>query len=164
MKYLKETPGGVKKNSIFEVKFEEKAHVLNKQFSPFGQRYNFSLEQSIDDCPEYLAHQPTLQTLASQYGLELVQFQNFHPFFHKYSNKHKYPDHFDLLTRMDVLNKDNFSIKADDWTVAGVYSVFVFKKCTDIDVSVMHSNSNISRIRVPGSTRSATESDVIRIV
>ncbi len=36
-------------------------------------RYTFSLEDAIDDCPEYLVHLPTLEELGAKFGLRVVR-------------------------------------------------------------------------------------------
>jgi len=41
-------------NSLYSITFEDK-----ENFSLFGSKYFFKLEDAIDDCPEYLVHFPT---------------------------------------------------------------------------------------------------------
>ncbi|KAJ3270078.1 mRNA cap guanine-N7 methyltransferase [Terramyces sp. JEL0728] len=42
-------------NSVYKIRFED-----TKDFPVFGKRYWFELLDAIDDCPEYLIHQPQL--------------------------------------------------------------------------------------------------------
>ena len=61
--------------------------------------------------------------LAKSVGLELVHSEPFHSYFYNSLNDSS----FDLLQRMKVLDRDG-SFSNQEWEVAGVYMVVVFKK------------------------------------
>ncbi|KAI8912673.1 guanine-N(7)-methyltransferase domain-containing protein [Gorgonomyces haynaldii] len=103
-------------NSIYKVVFDQK-----DSYPIFGHRYRFILEDAIDDCPEYLIHQPTLVRLAKKCSLELIHITPFHEFFHQ-----NWKEHYEVFKRMRVLGDDPFP--DDDWEAIGIYSCFAFKK------------------------------------
>ncbi|KAJ3329495.1 hypothetical protein HDU91_003849, partial [Kappamyces sp. JEL0680] len=77
---------------------------------------------AIDDCPEYLIHQPTLLALAAEYQLKAVLLEPFHSFYE--NEKH---NGVDLLQRMKVFNEQG-TISQDEWEAIGIYSCFAFQK------------------------------------
>lgn len=114
-------------SDVYQVKFDE--HFKSKRFtkgSPYGIRYTFTLDQSVEDCPEYLVHFPSFVTLAEEYDLELVMYLNFHDFFTEFSSE-QYPAYRDLLFSMRVLN-DEGSITPDQWDAIYLYTAFAFQK------------------------------------
>lgn len=114
-------------NSVYRVTFDQK--FASKRFAhgtPYGFRYNFKLDQSVDDCPEFLVHFPSFQRLAEEYDLELVMLNNFHDFFAEFSSD-KYPRYRDLLHSMRVLNEE-FTIEPDQWDAIYLYTAFAFRR------------------------------------
>ena len=70
-----------------EVKFDE-AH-RSKTFSsrddgggPFGLQYSFTLKDAVTDCDEWMVPKASFVELAEEYGLELVEWRNFHDYVH----------------------------------------------------------------------------------
>ncbi|CAN8063444.1 unnamed protein product [Agarophyton chilense] len=114
-------------NSVYEVRldpaFKEKRFPKN---NPYGVRYNFSLDQSVEDCPEYLVHFPSFERLAAEYGLELVLLSNFHDFFVEFT-KDEYPEYLNLLFSMNVLDETG-SIEPNQWDAIYLYTAFAFKR------------------------------------
>jgi len=109
-------------NSLYSITFQDK-----ENFSLFGSKYYFKLEDAIDDCPEYLVHFPTFINIAKEYGLELILQKDFHEFYNYYI---QYESNIDLFKRMKVLDLNgNFS--KEEWEVAGIYLAFVFRKKGD---------------------------------
>ncbi|KAF9437810.1 mRNA cap guanine-N7 methyltransferase [Entomortierella beljakovae] len=106
-------------NSIYSIRFERR-----DRFDKFGSKYWFHLEDAIDDCPEYLVHFPTFQSLAAEYGLELVYNKKFHQVYEEASQEH---DFNQLLYRMNVISEDG-NLSADEWEAANIYLAFAFKK------------------------------------
>ncbi|KAF9972222.1 mRNA cap guanine-N7 methyltransferase [Actinomortierella ambigua] len=121
VKKLKSGPSDILKigNSIYSIRFERR-----DTFEKFGAKYWFHLEDAIDDCPEYLVHMPTFQTLAEEYGLELVYNKKFHQVYEEAS---KEPELKDLLYRMNVI-QDRAHLSEDEWEAANIYLAFVFRK------------------------------------
>ena len=112
---------------VYTVKFDD-THTSKKfaKANPFGVRYSFTLDESVEDCPEYLVHFPTFEAIASEYGLELVMLSNFHKFFREFSSE-KYPRFRDLLLSMKVLNVEG-TIPVEQWDAIYLYTAFAFKK------------------------------------
>jgi mRNA (guanine-N7-)-methyltransferase len=104
-------------NSIFKIRFERK-----DQYPIFGHRYWFQLEDAIDDCPEYLIHQPTLISIAKEYGLKLILLEPFHDFY-----EFEKRNGAELLDRMRVFNSKG-SISRDEWEAIGIYCTFALEK------------------------------------
>lgn len=104
-------------NSIYNVRFEQKS-----DYPIYGHKYWFQLEDAIDDCPEYLIHQPSLVSLAKEYGLRLLLLEPFHEFY-EYEKR----DGADLLDRMKVFNAEG-TISRDEWEAIGIYCTFAFEK------------------------------------
>jgi len=98
--------------------------------TPFGNRYFFTLQDSVNDCPEFLVSFPVLERLAKEYDLELKKSENFHEYF---LNNFDLRGNRKLLDRMRVLNKDG-RIEKDQWEIAYLYKVFVFRKKADSSV------------------------------
>lgn len=114
-------------SSIYNVKLDDR--FSSKRFtkgSPFGIRYFFTLDQNVEDCPEYLVHFPSFEKLALEYDLELVMLCNFHDFFQNFvSDEHL---HFrDLFFDMNVVN-DNGTMSAEEWDAIYLYTAFAFRK------------------------------------
>ncbi|KAL1529363.1 hypothetical protein AB1Y20_000315 [Prymnesium parvum] len=110
-------------NSIYSVQFDERH--ASKRFptnEPFGVSYNFYLNESVENCAEYLVPLPVLSRLAASHGLELVEYCNFTDFFSR-----EWKQNLDLLERMSVLPNDD-SISEQEWEVSHAYMVVAFRK------------------------------------
>lgn len=85
----------------------------------FGLEYTFSLVDSIDACPEFLAPSKMLIEAAAAVGLECTLQQNFQPLVIE-----NYAKHAELRQRMRV------PPVVDDasWRVTRLYKAYVFKK------------------------------------
>lgn len=90
---------------------------------PFGRRYRFTLEDAVEDVPEYLVPKPVLVALAEAEGLTLVRWTNFVDFFGDEMARN-----LELLKRMKVLQPPDFRLTEAEWEVAYLYSVFAFQK------------------------------------
>jgi len=119
VKQIKSRPGLSFGNSVYNVTFEQK-----DTFPRFGCKYYFTLEDAVDNCPEYLVHFPTLQQIASDYGLEFVFSSTFHQY---YLDQSKDPEYAKLFEWMRCLDHRG-SISDDEWEAAGIYMVFAFRK------------------------------------
>jgi mRNA (guanine-N7-)-methyltransferase len=115
---LKSNPNGFG-NSIFKVK-PDKSMTNDK----FGSKYYFTLDGSIDDCPEYLVRPDIVVGLASEYGLKLVWYERFHDFYYRHS---RYPASMTLFENMKVFNEQGV-IEPDQWEAIGYYCIFGFEK------------------------------------
>lgn len=113
LKYTSIGPGAPTafSNSVVSVRFHHDPHEFSP-LHPFGIKYTFDLASSVVDCAEYLVHFPTLQTIALEFGLELVARLNFHQIWTEYSVKRR-----DLLHKLKVFDKAG-SISKDEWECA----------------------------------------------
>lgn len=112
---------------VYSVTFDEE--YASKHFAPgnpYGIRYTFTLDQSVEDCPEFLVHFPSFEAVAAEFDLELVLLCNFHTFFKEFSSE-KYPRYRDLLLSMKVLNAEG-TISAEQWDAIYLYTAFAFRK------------------------------------
>jgi len=97
---------------------------------PFGNKYYFNLIDAIDDCPEYLVHLPTLQSLCSLFGLELIRATGLHQFLNDHIGIDKY---YQLLKTLKVINEKvnretGDTISDDEWEALHLYLAVVFRK------------------------------------
>eukprot|EP00002_Diphylleia_rotans_P022453 TRINITY_DN4398_c0_g1_i1.p1 TRINITY_DN4398_c0_g1~~TRINITY_DN4398_c0_g1_i1.p1 ORF type:complete len:172 (-),score=26.73 TRINITY_DN4398_c0_g1_i1:91-606(-) len=122
-------------NPIYSITFDQ-----FDRLEAFGTRYTFTLQDAIEACPEYLVHFPTLARLAEEYGFEVVKAQNFHQFFQENSKPEINQNGFDLLHKLKVFHEDG-TFPDDDWEVAGLYMVFVFRKTKRPTVPLPYVNS-----------------------
>jgi mRNA (guanine-N7-)-methyltransferase len=106
-------------NSFYKIKFEQR-----DTRPEFGHKYQFYLEDAIDDCPEYVAHRQSFIRIANEYGLECVLYKGFHDFFRDESQT---KEALDLLHRMRVFDHGG-RLNELDWETAGIYSCFSFRK------------------------------------
>lgn len=99
------------------------ANVDFSTVDPFGVRYVFTLEDAVEEVPEYLVHFPTLCALAAEYGLRPVLYENFHTYFANHAS-----DIDSSALRQFKMLDDNGAIPADQWEASNVYCVFAFQR------------------------------------
>ncbi|KAK4530776.1 hypothetical protein CCYA_CCYA05G1633 [Cyanidiococcus yangmingshanensis] len=96
---------------------------------PFGIRYRFTLDENVEDCPEYLVHVPSFERIAKEYGLELLLQMNFHGFVDAFALQEDAPAQYrELFQRMKVLDPETGTISPEEWDAAYLYMVFAFRK------------------------------------
>jgi mRNA (guanine-N7-)-methyltransferase len=96
---------------------------------PFGIRYRFTLDENVEDCPEYLVHFPTFERIAKEYGLALLLHMNFHAFVDAFALQAEAPARYrELFQRMKVLDPEGGTISPEEWDAAYLYMVFAFRK------------------------------------
>ncbi|KJE96942.1 mRNA cap guanine-N7 methyltransferase 1 [Capsaspora owczarzaki ATCC 30864] len=105
-------------NPVFSIKFNPSQYTDKETFPIFGAKYTFSLQEAIEDCPEFLVHLGTLYELAAEYGLEVNLVESFHQFFERNKDRHG-----DLLVKNKVL-----PLSQDEWDVVGLYDVIALTK------------------------------------
>lgn len=98
----------------------------------FGIKYRFSLEDSVEDVPEFLVIPQLLYRLAGQYGFEIVKFSNFHAFYYQLMNAEpaKREEHVKLLSK--IMNGKELS--RAEWMVSLYYAVAVFRKTGNVNI------------------------------
>ncbi|PRP83451.1 hypothetical protein PROFUN_02831 [Planoprotostelium fungivorum] len=117
VKRLREADGESFGNPLYRFDFRDK-----EKLTRFGCTYNFSLVESVDSCPEFLVHIPTLADIGRRYGLELIKCTGSHDYFSENCQAFE-----TLLQRMNVFN-DRGTISKEEWEAAGVYMVVIFRK------------------------------------
>ncbi|KAL7751023.1 mRNA cap guanine-N7 methyltransferase [Sorochytrium milnesiophthora] len=107
-------------NSIYNIRFESK-----DDCPIYGHRLFFTLQDAVEDCPEYLAHWEPFVKLAKEYGLELLEMTPLHEFYARYI---KISRHRDAFIRMNRPSDEGHYVSPDEWEAVGVYVAFAFKK------------------------------------
>jgi mRNA (guanine-N7-)-methyltransferase len=110
-------------NDVYKVTFEHDKHFDKDE--TFGLKYEFWLNDAIDNCDEYLVPPEAFQNLAKDYGLELRESMNFHEFFEKNSDRE------DLKHLTDTVFKlRDGNMTQDEWDAIYLYRVYIFQKTT----------------------------------
>ncbi|MCO5557355.1 hypothetical protein L7F22_010918 [Adiantum nelumboides] len=110
-------------NSCYRIYFPSKRVLNQQQLSrqPFGAEYRFHLLDGAVDCPECLVPFASLETLAKEFGLELLYKDNFHGFVQRQAHN---PCFAHLMQRSQALA----CISDDEWETARLYMAFTFRK------------------------------------
>lgn len=125
-------------SEVYQVSFDKS--FTNKKIEkgvknhPYGVKYNFTLDNRVDDCPEFLVHFPTFAKLAEEYDLELQLLCNFHDFYSEFT-KDEYPEYRDLFYRRNSGNEHG-RISADEWDAIYLYTAFAFKKRGEVNPGI----------------------------
>lgn len=69
-----------------------------------------------------MIHQPTMISIAKEYGLRIILLETFHDFYEQEKAQGA-----DLLDRMRVFNEQG-TISVEEWEAIGLYCVFAFEK------------------------------------
>lgn len=117
-------------NEFYSVKFSQKN--FNKKNGPFGIKYGFYLEDSIDNrdeegnikyVGEYLIVFNEFVEICKNYGLYLVEKKNFTKFYQDYIKEEFYKK---LSGKM--LKDINTTNMNQQWEIIQLYTIFVFRK------------------------------------
>ena len=117
-------------NEYYSVKFSQKH--FDKSLGPYGIKYGFYLEDSIDNrdeegkikyVEEYLIVFKEFVELCKKYDLYLVEKKNFTDFYNEYSKIEQYK----RLSNKMLKDLDNININKQ-WEIIQLYQIFVFRK------------------------------------
>ena len=147
---LREADGTRFGNSIVEVTFDERHK--SKLFppegagpdgggGPFGLQYTFTLQDAVTECDEWMVPKAMFVELAEEYGLELVEWRNFHDYVHRTLSGagdggdgngrpggiSKETAHALWRTSMGGKGVSERTLSEDEWEAAYLYAVFVFR-------------------------------------
>lgn len=114
-------------SSVYRVKLDER--FATKRFArgnAYGIRYLFTLDQNVEDCPEFLVHFPTFEQLALEYDLELLMQCNFHDFYKEFTADN-YDEYRNLFRNMKVVDETG-TMSPDEWDAIYLYTAFAFRK------------------------------------
>lgn len=81
-------------NEFYKIRFETKPDP-----EVLGAKYFFTLEEALDDCPEYLVNPYVLEKYAEEFNLKIMSYNSFPDFFNANHKRYK-----DLLYKMKVLH------------------------------------------------------------
>ena len=117
-------------NEFYSVKFSQKK--FEKKNGPFGIKYGFYLEDSIDNrdeegnikyVGEYLIVFKEFEKICKKYGLYLVEKKNFTEFYHDYIKDEIYKK----LSAKMLKDVNTINMK-QQWEIIQLYTIFVFRK------------------------------------
>jgi mRNA (guanine-N7-)-methyltransferase len=120
-------------NEFYSVKFDQKR--FSKEKGPYGIKYGFYLEDSIDKrdelgqikyIGEYLVLFENFVRLCKEYDLHLVERKNFTEFFEENMDNKIYRNLFRKMIK--ELNSDT---KEQQWEIIHLYQMFAFRKGKD---------------------------------
>jgi mRNA (guanine-N7-)-methyltransferase len=118
-------------NKIYKIRFHD---IPPKDFSvTFGHKYDFFLEDAVGNVPEYCMPFDAFESLAQEYGFELLSRK---PFLEMFDEAIEFGDSevTHLCQVMGVVKEDgSFGIAGDEREAAGIYTTFAFEKRGDAD-------------------------------
>lgn len=136
-------------NKLYRIEFEKP-----NSFPNYGAKYNFFLQDSVENVPEYIIHIPTLIALAKLYDMELVLKKNFHQMYDECRQ-----DEMNLMYNMVDFEEDG-SFPESNWEIARLYLAVVFQKKKDHSfqkTDTILSSRNLS----PGKAKILNEDDIV---
>ncbi|KAL0234723.1 hypothetical protein PCE1_001759 [Barthelona sp. PCE] len=96
---------------------------LPLQFTEYGSMYTMFLRDAVENIPEFIVHQKTLEELASEHDLVLNISMTLHEFFHEYCNAGVYRK---MMEDMGAL--EDGSPHPSAWSLASMYRIYLFEK------------------------------------
>ncbi|KAA8492719.1 mRNA cap guanine-N7 methyltransferase 1 [Porphyridium purpureum] len=116
-------------NPVYAVRFtDENARKCFRKDQPFGHKYFFTLDEQVEDCPEFVVHMPAFARIAEEYGLKLIEAKNLHQF---WVDQQTVDASMKSFERNKVLGHDR-SFPCDEWDAIYLYTTFVFQKTGDM--------------------------------
>lgn len=104
-------------NSIYQVKFAEPPPRSGVFRPPWGWRYNFFLEEAVEEVPEYVVPWEAFRAIAEDYNLELVYKKHFHDVWKEEQEDRELRT---LAERMGVRDRDGkFALGDEEWEACG---------------------------------------------
>lgn len=100
-------------NQFYKLKMD--LPVTTKHSSPFGIRYEFTLIDAVDTCPEYIVPFSVFRNLCQEYGMEFVLEAPLPQF---YDNFAQVPEYQQLLHRMNIMNEEDLAMNQDERDIA----------------------------------------------
>ena len=100
-------------NQFYKLKMD--LPVTTKHSSSFGIRYEFTLIDAVDTCPEYIVPFSVFRNLCQEYGMEFVLEAPLPQF---YDNFAQIPEYQQLLLRMNIMNEEELAMNQDERDIA----------------------------------------------
>ncbi|KAF8232361.1 guanine-N(7)-methyltransferase [Tricholoma matsutake] len=108
-------------NSVYKIRFDER-----EERPIFGDRYWFSLEDAVENVPEYVVRWDNFVRMAEEYGLSVEYKEEFHQVFEEHREHSEFGP---LMVRMKVVDSEGESaMDEDQWEAANLYIAFAFRK------------------------------------
>jgi mRNA (guanine-N7-)-methyltransferase len=127
---LREADGLAFWNPVYEVEFDDafKSKVFpTNQTDGFGIEYTFTLADAVTTCRECMVPKDVWVSLAAEYGLELVEWRNFHDYVHSQLSGVDTRERASALWSQ-IMGDDSMSMTDEEWEAAYLYTTFVFRK------------------------------------
>ena len=126
---LREVDGLAFWNPVYEVEFDDafKSKTFpTAETGGFGIEYTFTLADAVTKCRECMVPKDVWVSLAAEYGLELVEWQNFHDYVHSQLSG---PDTRERAGALwsQIMGDDTLSMTDEEWEAAYLYTTFVFR-------------------------------------
>ena len=117
------------KNNMYEIRASKKTSSTlrsNGITGAIGLDYDIRLSCNNDvlfeTCKEYLAPRPSVMQIASQYGFEILMWENLQSFYWKFSQD----EYYRSLFQDTYLHKHRISL--DEWEIIHLYTAFIMRK------------------------------------
>lgn len=101
------------RNQFYELVMDEP--VTFKHTSPYGIRYEFTLIDAVDTCPEYIVPFSVLRKLCEAQGMEHVLEAPLPQFYETFA---QIPEYQQLLDRMNIMNEQELVMCQDERDIA----------------------------------------------
>lgn len=89
--------------------------VTTKHSSAFGIRYEFTLQDAVDSCPEYIVPFSVFRRLCEEQGMEFILEAPLPQF---YDNFAQVPEYQQLLDRMNIMTDEDLAMCQDERDIA----------------------------------------------
>lgn len=126
---LREADGLAFWNPVYEVEFDEafKSKTFpTSETGGFGIEYTFTLADAVTKCRECMVPKDVWVELAAEYGLELVEWQNFHDYVHTQLAGEQTRERASGLWSQ-IMGDEAMSMTDEEWEAAYLYTVFAFR-------------------------------------
>lgn len=127
---LREADGLAFWNPVYEVEFDDA--FKDKTFPAsetggFGIEYTFTLADAVTKCRECMVPKDVWVSLAAEYGLELVEWQNFHDYVHSQLHGKETRERAGGLWSQVMGDEGENTLTDEEWEAAYLYCTFVFR-------------------------------------
>lgn len=100
-------------NQFYSLKMDNP--VTDKHPSPFGIRYEFTLKDAVDTCPEYIVPFSVFRRLCEENGMEFNLEAPLPQFYETYA---QIPEYQQLMHRMNIMNEEELAMCQDERDIA----------------------------------------------
>lgn len=127
VKKLREHVGLAFGNSVYKIVFDEQYRnkTFDKQDGAFGIEYEFTLDDAVTQCKEWLVHKKELERVAYEESLKLIMWTNLHEYIVDLINSDE------SARSMLFSHLQDVTLDEDQWEAAGLYVAFAFRKMGD---------------------------------